>query len=94
MIQGSGMPSILFDTGAQGRILLSNLKALEIDPLSIDLVFISHGHFDLLQDLELICPTHCTRYKKELERLYPNRYVEGGVGRTITINHSIQRSIG
>jgi len=37
---------ILFDTGTDGRILLGNMKKLEIDPGSIDEVFISHAHFD------------------------------------------------
>ena len=37
---------ILFDTGAKGRILLSNMEKLGIDPISIDEVFISHAHFD------------------------------------------------
>jgi len=37
---------ILFDTGANGRILLSNMEKLEIDPKNIDEVFISHSHFD------------------------------------------------
>ena len=37
---------ILFDTGGNGKILLSNMEKLEIDPASIDEVFISHAHFD------------------------------------------------
>ncbi len=37
---------ILFDTGADGRILMHNLERLKIDPKSIDTVFISHNHFD------------------------------------------------
>ena len=37
---------ILFDTGANGKILLSNMDRLKIDPSSIDEVFISHPHFD------------------------------------------------
>ncbi len=36
----------LFDTGTRGALLLSNMKALQIDPTSIDDVFISHAHFD------------------------------------------------
>jgi len=32
---------ILFDTGANGRILLSNMEKLEIDPKEIEDVFIS-----------------------------------------------------
>lgn len=38
--------TILFDTGSDGSILLGNMKKLDIDPLSIDEVFISHAHFD------------------------------------------------
>lgn len=38
--------SILFDTGAKGSILLGNMKAMEIDPRSIDLVVLSHYHGD------------------------------------------------
>jgi 7,8-dihydropterin-6-yl-methyl-4-(beta-D-ribofuranosyl)aminobenzene 5'-phosphate synthase len=41
-----GSMRILFDTGADGRILLNNMEKLGIDPLSIDEVFISHPHFD------------------------------------------------
>ncbi len=37
---------LLFDTGADGRILLSNMKKLKIDPLSIEEIFISHLHWD------------------------------------------------
>ena len=37
---------ILFDTGANGNILLSNMEKLKIDPLSIEEVFISHLHWD------------------------------------------------
>ncbi len=38
--------NILFDTGADGHILLHNMKLLGIDPKDIDMVFISHHHFD------------------------------------------------
>jgi 7,8-dihydropterin-6-yl-methyl-4-(beta-D-ribofuranosyl)aminobenzene 5'-phosphate synthase len=38
--------NLLFDTGANGEILLANMYALNIDPLIISDVFISHGHFD------------------------------------------------
>ena len=177
---------ILFDIGANGRILLSNMEKLKIDPLSIEEVFISHLHWDhtgglsellkinpnikkiylpssmglenevvlkeptkihknifstgelegieqsmgvitkkgivlivgcshpymgtildtakkfgkiyaiiggmhgfsefgLFKDLELICPTHCTQHKTELKELYPEKYIEGGVGRIIEI---------
>ena len=179
---------ILFDTGARGSILLSNMQKLEIVPEAVDDVFISHAHFDhtgglsaflernnkvkvwvppyfrgvrnaervieirspkklyegiystgelekieqslcvqtekgimviagcshprmehilevasqfgkvygiigglhgnrpeSLKDLDLICATHCTRYKREIKSLYPRKYCEGGAGRTIEI---------
>ena len=37
---------ILFDTGANGRILLSNMQKLKIDPKEIKDIFISHLHWD------------------------------------------------
>jgi 7,8-dihydropterin-6-yl-methyl-4-(beta-D-ribofuranosyl)aminobenzene 5'-phosphate synthase len=38
--------TILFDTGANGALLLENMKKLNIKPSSVDDVFISHPHFD------------------------------------------------
>lgn len=38
--------TILFDTGGSGDILLWNMKELNIDPKSIEYVFISHIHGD------------------------------------------------
>jgi len=46
LVETENSPRILFDTGADGKILLSNMKKLEIDPLSIEEVFISHLHLD------------------------------------------------
>jgi len=181
--------SILFDTGSNGAILLDNMIKLDIDPLSIDEVFISHSHFDhigglssflnknnnvkvyiptslrgirnaneiiyvdepmklhenifstgeldhieqsmvvgtdkglvlivgcshpemekilkaasqfgkvyaiigglhgfneyeLFQDLGMICPTHCTQHKSEIESQCPEKYIEGGAGKIIEI---------
>jgi len=37
---------ILFDTGAKGDILLDNMKKLNIEPSSVDAVFISHADWD------------------------------------------------
>lgn len=38
--------NLLFDTGSNGALLLENMKALGIDPASIDELFLSHIHFD------------------------------------------------
>lgn len=46
-----------------------------------------HGFndFGLIQNLDWICPTHCTRYQAEIKKLYPKKFLEGGVGRVITL---------
>ncbi len=185
LVKVKNILKILFDTGTDGRILLSNMEKLIIDPSSIEEVFISHPHFghtgglseflkvnkkakiyvpsslgleneiilkkaqkihenvfstgeldgieqtmgietekgivlivgcshpemkhilgaakqfgeiygiiggmhgfsefELFQDLELICPTHCTQHKTELKKIYPQKYIEGGAGRIIEI---------
>ena len=189
LIEREDMPGILFDTGANGSILLHNMDKLTIDPLSIDIVVISHAHwdhigglsrfleknsevktyipascpqpllakevirvtdpveictgvfstgelkgieqslavrtekglaviagcshpgvesilnsasqfgkpyaligglhgfnqFDVIKDLDLVCPCHCTQYKSEIRSLYPEKYVGGGAGRIIQI---------
>jgi len=38
--------TILFDTGASGSILMSNIKKLGVNPKDIDIIFISHNHYD------------------------------------------------
>ncbi len=57
---------ILFDTGANGAILLANMERMHIDPGNIEEVFISHGHFDhtgglsafldVNPDVKIYCP--------------------------------------
>lgn len=37
---------MLFDTGSNGRVLLTNMAALGIDPASLDWMFLSHTHWD------------------------------------------------
>ena len=60
--------TLLFDTGAKGDILLGNMERLGIDPVAIDAVFISHGHWDhiggladfiRLHPVPVFLPAHC-----------------------------------
>jgi len=46
-----------------------------------------HGFedFELIRDLQLVCPTHCTQHIPEIESLYPDKYIQGGVGTIIEI---------
>lgn len=46
LVETANTPKILFDTGTNGAILLSNMEKLNINPSSIDEVFISHAHHD------------------------------------------------
>lgn len=46
LIEVGSARRILFDTGANGRVLLNNMAVLDIQPTSIDDVFISHPHHD------------------------------------------------
>jgi len=41
-----------------------------------------HGFrdFSQLNDLSLICPCHCTQYKSEIKRLFPEQCMECGAG--------------
>ena len=47
-----------------------------------------HGFNDLsiLNDLDLICPCHCTKYKKEIKMTFPKVYYDCGVGKIIDLN--------
>ena len=46
-----------------------------------------HGFsdFNLVKDLTLICPTHCTQRILEIKSLYPEKYISGGAGKVIEI---------
>ena len=45
-IEGQNLPPLLFDTGADSPTLLHNMKKLNIDPTSIEIIVISHAHGD------------------------------------------------
>jgi len=51
VVQGTEK-TILFDTGSNGSILLSNMEKLEIDPQEIDLIVLSHIHGDHIGGLD------------------------------------------
>jgi 7,8-dihydropterin-6-yl-methyl-4-(beta-D-ribofuranosyl)aminobenzene 5'-phosphate synthase len=44
--------TVLFDTGSNGRVLLRNMAALGLSPESVDLLFLSHPHWDHLGGLD------------------------------------------
>ena len=52
LVEGEGIPALLFDTGASGRILLHNMKELGIAPSTIGIIVISHSHWDHIGGLQ------------------------------------------
>jgi len=46
-----------------------------------------HGfqEFDLLRDLNLVCPCHCTQYIPDIMQRYPETAVSGGAGKVLVI---------
>jgi len=46
-----------------------------------------HGfvEYDLLADLNLICPCHCTQHRAEIMARYPETAISGGAGKVIEI---------
>lgn len=46
-----------------------------------------HGfrEFELLRDLGLVCPCHCTQFRSGIERLHPDKHNGGGAGRTLQL---------
>ncbi|MBL7197417.1 MAG: MBL fold metallo-hydrolase [Candidatus Omnitrophica bacterium] len=52
LVEIENTPRILFDTGASGSVLLYNMEKLNIDPKTIDCVFISHDHWDHIGGLK------------------------------------------
>ena len=57
LVESSGT-KILFDTGASGAVLLSNMNTLGMAPEQIDDVFISHSHFDHTGGLSAFLARH------------------------------------
>jgi len=51
--------TILFDTGGNGLILMENMKKLEINPEDIDIVVLSHIHWDHVGGLYKFLEKNC-----------------------------------
>lgn len=46
-----------------------------------------HGfnQFEILNDVDQVCPTHCTQHIDKIKNLYPEKYVAGGAGKVLNI---------
>jgi 7,8-dihydropterin-6-yl-methyl-4-(beta-D-ribofuranosyl)aminobenzene 5'-phosphate synthase len=68
--------TILFDTGADGEILLSNMRKLGIDPADVDVVFLSHVHGDHTRGLQRFLETNHD-VDVWMPASFPESFVEG-----------------
>lgn len=79
--------NLLFDTGANGDILLYNMEKLNIDPKDIDAVFLSHNHWDHIGGLDRLLKVRpeLTVYKpgfsSKPKEFLPNLITTGMLGR-------------
>ena len=44
-----------------------------------------HGfdEFEVLENIDKVCPAHCTKYKEKIKLLHPEKFIENGVGEII-----------
>ncbi len=64
--------TILFDTGSNGRVLVQNMKKMGLDSASLDMLFVSHPHWDhiggidsvieLAPHLEMVAPDSLSKF--------------------------------
>jgi 7,8-dihydropterin-6-yl-methyl-4-(beta-D-ribofuranosyl)aminobenzene 5'-phosphate synthase len=47
-----------------------------------------HGfdRYDALKGISIIMPCHCTSHKPEIQKLFPEAYMDGGVGKTLELS--------
>ncbi|MBU1642501.1 MBL fold metallo-hydrolase [bacterium] len=80
--------TILFDTGSNGRVLLENMKRLDLDVKKVDTLFLTHHHWDhiggldsvieLNPDLDIIAPSSLSKlYVKDLKSMVSSVTVIG-----------------
>lgn len=85
VINTAGGLVIIVGCSHPGVDIILNTAAQLGKPLAIIGGLHEFSQFELLKDLQLICPTHCTQHITEIESLYPDKYVRGGAGKVIEL---------
>jgi 7,8-dihydropterin-6-yl-methyl-4-(beta-D-ribofuranosyl)aminobenzene 5'-phosphate synthase len=67
----NGSQRILFDTGDDGRKLITNFTKANIDPRSVHQIVLSHNHWDHVDGLEGF-----RKYNSEAKIVHPNAFSE------------------
>lgn len=85
----TGETNLLFDTGANGDILLHNMGALDVNPADIDAVVLSHDHFDHTGGLNSLLqvnpdiPVYKPTFSPEPREFLPDIMTTGALGTRI-----------
>lgn len=84
--------TFLFDTGADGKILLYNMQKLSINPEKIEAIFLSHIHGDHTGGLDsfLICNPHVSCY---LPSSFPESFkqkVKNSGAKLVQVSHPVE----
>jgi len=77
LVEGAG-ETILFDTGARGDVLLSNMKKLGISPRDIDIVVLSHFHGDHTGGIDALLEQN-----HEISVYFPSSFARGFLERIL-----------
>lgn len=86
VVRGGETVRIVFDFGSSEEAFVHNFRALGLDPSSIDLLALSHGHWDHWGGLSGLLRTYRRAMRKELtfyggEDHYLPRFTQRGVDR-------------
>jgi len=73
-----GEKDILFDTGGEGTVLLSNMAKLKIDPKDIDIVVLSHIHGDHVGGLWSILEKN-NKFSVYLPQSFPRNFKDRAI---------------
>ena len=84
--------TILFDVGGEGALLLSNMEKLKIDPKSIDVVILSHIHYDHIGGLSDFLEQNPDVVVYMLKSFPPGieREVEGAGARAVKVDRPVE----
>lgn len=89
----TGGDRILFDTGSDGTVLISNMRTLGIDPVGIDSLVISHEHWDHVGGIDALLNTGA-RPVAYVPHSFTDEFREGLAGRITVVEVTAPAAVG
>lgn len=86
MVVRTSSATLLFDTGSAGdrKGLVSGLKMLGLDPVDVDIVILSHLHFDHASNIELFSKSTIVVHEAEINYAVRHEAIDVGLARWLT----------